>query len=99
MRCIIGPSDDGCRTTTAAIAAKRVRTLANQAEATTVPHVGVLVAGGVVAARHLLTAIDDEPVGPTARSEKEEAAGAASRGDAIVRRVRRGCALPAACFV
>jgi hypothetical protein len=50
MQRIVGSSDYGRRTVQAAIAAVRVRALAERAESTTLPQVGVLVAGASVAA-------------------------------------------------
>ena len=50
MQRIVGSSDYGRRTVQAAIAAVRVRALAERAESTTLPQVGVLVAGVSVAA-------------------------------------------------
>lgn len=50
MQHIIGSSGYGGGTIPAAVAAERVRALAEQSEGTTLPHVGVLVAGASVAA-------------------------------------------------
>ena len=50
MQRIIGCSDHSGRTIPAAAAAKRVRALAKQAEARTVPRVGVVVVSGFIAA-------------------------------------------------
>jgi hypothetical protein len=47
---IFGPLDDGCRTLPAAVAAERIRALADRSEGTTVPYAQVLVAGASVAA-------------------------------------------------
>ena len=53
MQRIVGSSDYGRRTLPAAIAAARVRVLAERDESTTVPQVGVLVVGASVAAAAL----------------------------------------------
>jgi hypothetical protein len=50
MRRIVGHSDHNRRTVPAAVAAERVRALAERAESMTVPQVGVLVTGASVAA-------------------------------------------------
>jgi hypothetical protein len=50
MQRIVGSSDYGRRTLPAAIAAARVRALAERDESTTVPQVGVLIVGASVAA-------------------------------------------------
>lgn len=50
MQAIIGSSGYGGRTIPAAVAAERVRALAEQAGGATLPHVGILVAGASVAA-------------------------------------------------
>lgn len=83
MQRIIG-SSHGSRTIPAAVAAKRVRALAQQAEATTTPEVGELVVGGSTA-----PSVPSRARSSTAaRRREKEAAGAAPRGGETVRRVR-----------
>jgi hypothetical protein len=50
MRRIVSRSDDGRRTLPAAVAAERVRALAERTESTTVPLVGVVITGASVGA-------------------------------------------------
>ena len=84
MQRIIG-SPYGSRTIPAAVAAKRVRALAEQAEATTTPQVGELVAGGLVASS-VRSSAWSSPAGGCRR--EKGAAGAAPRDRGMVRWVQ-----------
>jgi hypothetical protein len=75
----------GSRTVPAALAARRVRALAQQAEATTAPQIGEPVAGSSVAPSLRNSARSST----AARGRREKgAAGAAPGGGEVVRRVR-----------
>ena len=84
MQRIIG-SFYGSRTVPAALAARRVRALAQQAEATTAPPVGELIDGDTVASSVPHSARTSTATGS---GRKKGAAGAAPRGREVVRRVR-----------